>query len=1183
MPTLRRSLLGALLVFGCTPKPKQAPQGEAPPPFEPKPLQVAEVELPPRALPASDGVTAEAPFKLTASDGTGLEVVSLKARAVVQGPLAFTELHLTFDNPESRTIEGRFQIDLPSDSAISRFAMKVAAGWQEGEVVERQSARKVYEDFLHRKQDPALLEKQAGNRFSARVFPIPANGRKELIVSYSQELRDGDLPYTLLLAGLPQLEQLDVQVLIDEATEGGPATSVGGVEATRRVIKLKEENFTPKEDLRVESRTKEDAIGLRSGSLAVARVPVKGSMDPQPIDDLTILFDTSASRSLGFDEKVRRLAELIDAIAAGSDVHLRVIAFDNEVAKLFDGKATDFSDAHMRALYSRRAMGASDLQGALERMKLAGVSSRIVLVTDGIATAGQSEVVDLQATITALGKAGLKRLDAVVEGGLRDEDVLQALTAALPTSGIVVDGALGAGQVVSKLTKSTYSDVKISVPGSAFVWPRQVSGVQPGDEVLVYADLPDDAKMTVVLTGDDEIGSATPRLTQVDRPLLERALVSARIDAKTLERSTLPTEDAAGREKLAEDIVTMSTKYRVLSDFTALLVLETEADYRRFNIDRNALADVLTVDAGGLSLVQRESLEMPFSTAGLGLQGTLPGRGTPGDPTMEIAPPPPPPADGGAFAKGEDDEDVWGGLDGSEVGEAFGQGGLGLVGTGRGGGGTGEGTIGLGNTGLIGRGGGASSGSGYGRGSSPGFGGRGRRVPRVRQAKAKVTGALDKDIIRRIVRAHINEVRHCYNQGLVRDPALNGKVTVRFTIAATGRVSEASLASSTIPDRRVSRCIVKAVERWKFPKPRGGGIVEVEYPFVLGAGGGTPVPPETEEERLAREAEEAKRLAEEAKWKHLDGYEGKTREVMKLLGDGSAAQALELALQWRDEAPGDVLALLALGEALEATHKPKEAARAYASLIDLFPARADLRRYAGYRLERLGPPGRAMAVDTYRHAVRQRPDHPNSHRLLAFALLRDAQLDEAMDAIETGVTTEYPSGRFSGVPRILREDMGLIAAAVLAKDPSKKAALEKRLAEHNTKIATAASTRFVMSWETDSNDVDFHIHDGKGGHAYYSDKTLDSGGSLYADVTTGYGPECFTIEGEPTAFPYRFEANYYSRGPMGYGMGKLEIIQHDGKGGLVFDQRPFVIMKDRAFVPLGTLEKPLVAPTDSKR
>src|SRR5690606_20650697 len=144
----------------------------------------------------------------------GLRLVSIDAKASVQEPLAYTELHLVFDNPEDRMLEGRFTIDLPPHAAISRFAMKIGEHWQEGEVVERQSARVAYEDFLHRKQDPALMEKEAGNRFSARVFPIPARGRKELIVSYSQELPRADEPYRLPLRGLPRLERFDARVLV---------------------------------------------------------------------------------------------------------------------------------------------------------------------------------------------------------------------------------------------------------------------------------------------------------------------------------------------------------------------------------------------------------------------------------------------------------------------------------------------------------------------------------------------------------------------------------------------------------------------------------------------------------------------------------------------------------------------------------------------------------------------------------------------------------------------------------------------------------------------------------------------------------------------------------------------------------------------------------------------------------
>jgi hypothetical protein len=191
---------------------------------------------------------------------------------------------------------------------------------------------------------------------------------------------------------------------------------------------------------------------------------------------------------------------------------------------------------------------------------------------------------------------------------------------------------------------------------------------------------------------------------------------------------------------------------------------------------------------------------------------------------------------GGAFAVGNDDDDVWGGLTGTEVGEAYGVGGLGLVGTGRGGGGTGEGTIGLGNTGLIGKGGGGGSGSGYGRGAGAGFGGRGTRQPQVRQAKAQVQGALDRDIIRRIVRAHINEVRSCYNAGLTKDPNLQGRVSVNFVITGVGTVGSSVVQESTLKDSSVANCIAKAVKRWKFPKPRGGGNVIVTYPFNLTPG-----------------------------------------------------------------------------------------------------------------------------------------------------------------------------------------------------------------------------------------------------------------------------------------------------------------------------------------------------------
>jgi hypothetical protein len=250
-------------------------------------------------------------------------------------------------------------------------------------------------------------------------------------------------------------------------------------------------------------------------------------------------------------------------------------------------------------------------------------------------------------------------------------------------------------------------------------------------------------------------------------------------------------------------------------------------------------------------------------------------------------------------------------------------------------------------------------------------------------------------------------------------------------------------------------------------------------------------------------------------------------------------------------------------------------ALAYGSLIDLFPARADLRRHAGSRLERLGGAAQGLAIDTYEHAVAERADHPSSHRMLAFALSRAGEHERAFTAIMAGVNGNYPDGRFAEAGRILREDAGLLAAAWLRAAPTKAEEIERKAYQAGVTIPTAPSTRFVMTWETDTNDVDFHIRDVRDGHAFFSQRTLPSGGTLYADVTTGYGPECFTIEGQPQAFPYRFDAHYYSRGPMGYGMGTLQIVEHDGKGALYFDDRPYLVMKDGADVSLGELTGPL--------
>ena len=92
-------------------------------------------------------------------------------------------------------------------------------------------------------------------------------------------------------------------------------------------------------------------------------------------------------------------------------------------------------------------------------------------------------------------------------------------------------------------------------------------------------------------------------------------------------------------------------------------------------------------------------------------------------------------------------------------------------------------------------------------------------------------GSLSADVIRTVVRAHLGEVRQCYEEQLATNPTLEGTVRVRWVIEADGHVRMATLDGSELGGA-VACCVLGAVISWEFPAPEGG-LVSVTYPFTL--------------------------------------------------------------------------------------------------------------------------------------------------------------------------------------------------------------------------------------------------------------------------------------------------------------------------------------------------------------
>ncbi|HYS82850.1 MAG TPA: adventurous gliding motility protein GltG [Anaeromyxobacteraceae bacterium] len=190
----------------------------------------------------------------------------------------------------------------------------------------------------------------------------------------------------------------------------------------------------------------------------------------------------------------------------------------------------------------------------------------------------------------------------------------------------------------------------------------------------------------------------------------------------------------------------------------------------------------------------------------------------------------------GVGGLGGDLKGAIGNMYGPVVGDSHGVGGLGLKGIGPGGGGQGE-TIGIGAVGTKGRGGGLG---GYGSGVG-GLGSKRDRDIAISTGDTKILGAIDPELIRKVIRDHADQVRYCYEQQLTLNPKLGGKIAIKWQINADGRAS-ATVFDTNVPVesdgmRNVGECIMSRIKTWEFPKPKGGGMAIVTYPWILRSSG----------------------------------------------------------------------------------------------------------------------------------------------------------------------------------------------------------------------------------------------------------------------------------------------------------------------------------------------------------
>ena len=142
-----------------------------------------------------------------------MQLQELSMDILVMGQTAVTTMEMTFYNPNDRVMEGEFEFPLSNGQEVSRFALDIDGKLREGVVVDKALGRQAFEDIARRNVDPGLLEKTEGNNFRARVYPMPAQGVRRILIAFEQELsqKDGQDFYFLPIASGVKLKHFKLR------------------------------------------------------------------------------------------------------------------------------------------------------------------------------------------------------------------------------------------------------------------------------------------------------------------------------------------------------------------------------------------------------------------------------------------------------------------------------------------------------------------------------------------------------------------------------------------------------------------------------------------------------------------------------------------------------------------------------------------------------------------------------------------------------------------------------------------------------------------------------------------------------------------------------------------------------------------------------------------------------------
>ncbi len=289
-----------------------------------------------------------APSLMIKENGTSepLRVSKVKVESVINGFVTETKMTMTFSNPKNRILEGELYFPLPQGSTVAGYALDINGKMIDGVIVEKAKGRQVFEKIVRQKVDPGLVEWTKGNNFKTRVYPIPANGTRTVMVRYVSEINKST--YQLPLNFKEKLDEFHIKVEVRQPAEA-PTIRKSGI--SNFAFKNWNQNYVAEQTLKGLSLTKDLIIDLpkveeKAVSIEKAndsyyftintKVKALKTTETTNFNNLTIFWDASNSRAkVDHEPEFELLRQFFKTLPR---LKVNLVVFRNEVdeAKTFD-------------------------------------------------------------------------------------------------------------------------------------------------------------------------------------------------------------------------------------------------------------------------------------------------------------------------------------------------------------------------------------------------------------------------------------------------------------------------------------------------------------------------------------------------------------------------------------------------------------------------------------------------------------------------------------------------------------------------------------------------------------------------------------------------------------------------------------------------------------------------------